>query len=246
MAVQTGQPAPYAPPQAVLSVVNRYRERGLPTPITLDVLMRAGVSESLAPRTLQALRVLDLIQEDGTPTATFEGLRRAPSAEFPARMQEFVRGAYPEVFSFVDPSTDTIDQIRDAFRPYEPFGQQARMLTLFMGLVEAAGMRPAEAANNGGETTQRRPARRVSRPPATRPRRSTNGGDQAGDGPPPPPRADPPPPPPNTQSDVPPAVAGLLATLPRSGATWNQAQQERFLAAFKAVIELLYPVDESG
>src|SRR5215218_5034170 len=141
MAVQTGKPGPYAPAPAVLSIVTRFRERGMPSPITLEVLSRAGVSESLAPRTLQALKILDLIDEDGTPTDTLEGLRSAPSAEFQARMQDFVRGAYPEVFRYVNPSVDDLEQIRDAFRPYKPHGQQFRMVSLFLGLLEAAGMR---------------------------------------------------------------------------------------------------------
>jgi hypothetical protein len=257
MAVQTGHPAPYAPTAAVMSVINRVRERGLPTPITLDVLTRTGVSDSLAPRTLQTLKILDLIDEDGNPTATLEGLRLAPGAELQARLQDFVRAAYPEVFAYIDPAVDTPEQIRDAFRPYEPHGQQVRMLSLFLGLVEAAGMRPP-AVNGGGEPVVRRPSmRRGAGFPPSRTRRvpqggNGGGGSQVAQGTPAPLPAPlaPAPVPLKPQgsadtTDAPPAVLGLLRTLPREGEKWSKGQQERFLAAFGAVIKLLYTVEEA-
>ncbi|MFL5386481.1 MAG: DUF5343 domain-containing protein [Longimicrobiaceae bacterium] len=253
MAVLTGSPAAYAPPQAVLSIINRYRERGLPNPITLEVLTRAGVTDSLAPRTLQTLRILDLIDGDGTPSETLEGLRSAPSTEFQARMQDFVRGAYPEVFTYVNPSVDDLEQIRDAFRPYKPHGQQARMVSLFVGLLEAAGLREP-AVNGAGEPVQRRPPLKRGAPlPGTRSRKASSGANggappaQGTPAPPPAPLATPvvPPMPQGSTdtADAPPAVLGLLRELPKDGKTWSPGQQQRFLAAFTAVIQLLYPAE---
>ena len=48
MPIRTGGPAPYAPPATVLHVLHALRDRGLTTPITSDVLLRAGVGDSLA------------------------------------------------------------------------------------------------------------------------------------------------------------------------------------------------------
>ena len=79
MAVTTASAAPYAPPSAVLEVITRYRNRGLSTPITAEVLARAGVSESLVPRTLQALQILDLVDDKGMPTDTLEGFEKRRS-----------------------------------------------------------------------------------------------------------------------------------------------------------------------
>jgi len=261
MAVLTGYPAPYAPARAVLSVVERFRERGLTTPFTLDVLTRAGVSESLAPRTLQSLKILDLIDDAGNPTPTLEGLRRAPSSEYQTRLQEFLRGAYPEVFGFVDPATDSEDRIRDAFRLYEPHGQQVRMVSLFMGLAEAAGFRAPAENGDGTERPAQQPRARTPRP-AGAPRRTRAGGASGANGrggapppsPPPPTmvNANPPSPPagggaPGGASDLPPALVGLMATLPKEGApNWSAQQKGRFVAAFTAVIDLLYPTTEEG
>ncbi|UPT61714.1 MAG: DUF5343 domain-containing protein [Hyphomonadaceae bacterium JAD_PAG50586_4] len=140
MAVTTTAPAPYAPPSAVLEVINRHRARGLPAPITQEVLGRAGISESLIPRTLQALQSLDLINENGMPSPTLEGLRLAPEHEFKARIAEWLNGAYADVLQFIDPATASDTDVRDAFRSYNPIGQQGRMVTLFQGLYAAAGI----------------------------------------------------------------------------------------------------------
>jgi len=244
----------------VLSVIDRYRERGLPAPISLDVLTRTGITDSLAPRTLQALKLLDLITEDGNPTATLETLRRAPSADFQARMQDFVRTAYAEVLSYVDPAKDSLEQMRDAFRPYVPHGQQVRMLSLFVGLVEAAGMREP-AVNGGGEPVSRRPpVRRGGRAvPARPPRKGVSNGGNGNGQVPQHESTTPPPNPPSPHVDppilqggradttvaLPAAIVELLKTsLPGGSVKWTQVQQDRFLTAFAAVIKLLYPVDE--
>ena len=46
--------------RAILDLIERYRERGLTSPINADVLARAGIPTSLIPRTVQALQTLDL------------------------------------------------------------------------------------------------------------------------------------------------------------------------------------------
>jgi hypothetical protein len=140
MPVTSESPAPYAPVSPVLEIVDRYRNRGLPTPISAEVLSRAGVSDSLISRTLQTLKVLDLIEEDGTPTSTFEDLRKAPEGEYQTRLQEWLNHAYADVLRFVDPATADETSLRDAFRSYKPVAQQPRMLTLFTGLYAAAGI----------------------------------------------------------------------------------------------------------
>src|ERR1700730_19221675 len=102
MPVTTDQAAPYSPGGTILEVLDRYRSRGLPTPITPDVLSRAGIAQTLIPRVLQSLQSLDLIDDKGAPTATFEGLRRAPENEYRKRLEEWLKGTYADVFSFVD------------------------------------------------------------------------------------------------------------------------------------------------
>lgn len=142
MPIQPDGQAPYAPPGRVISVIEGFRERGLQTPFTLDVLMRAGVTESLAPRTRRALKDLDLIDADGEPTAEFQQLRKASRAEYKDRLAAIIRAAYVNVFKFTDPATDPPEKVRDAFRHYQPVGQQPGMVVLFLGLCEYAGIAP--------------------------------------------------------------------------------------------------------
>lgn len=223
MPVTSARPAPYSPYTAILGIVDRYRNRGLQSPFTAEVLGRAGVSDSLVPRTLQALQVLDLINEDGTPTETLEGLRKAAEADYQNRLQEWLKGAYGEVFSFVDPATDGANAIRDAFRNYDPVGQQSRMVTLFMGLCEAAGL----IAKTQKETKTR--PRVPSAKPATPTRRRSTAQEKV-----------------NQPPHIPPALSGLLGSLPPEGNSWTQERRDKFLETFGTVLDFCFPIGEDN
>lgn len=226
MAVTQDKSAPYAPPSTVLEVVTRYRERGLPKPINAEVLARAGISETVIPRTLQTLQVLDLIDEDGTPTSTLEGIRLSTETDFQKCLKEWLNSVYADVIQFVDPEKDDEVKVRDAFRSYNPVGQQSRMVTLFLGLYAAAGVR--------GMSAPKAPSQRIPRPasaptkakyiPNNRPPRSTSTA--------------------TLPSGLPPALAGLLADLPQDGNGWTKAKRDRFVGAFQAMLDYSIPIVE--
>lgn len=139
MPLQPDGTAPYAPPATVIDIIHRFRDKGLASQFDQDVLQRAGVPESLSARTLQALKLLDLLEEDGTPTEGFERLKRVPSSEYRESLADIVRGVYAPVFQFASPD-EPIERINDAFRQFDPAGQRNRMVTLFLGLCEEAGI----------------------------------------------------------------------------------------------------------
>jgi hypothetical protein len=227
MPVTSDKPAPYAPAKTVLDIIDRFRERGLPLPIDVDTLGRAGVPTTLLPRVIQAIKTLDLITDDGKPTATFEAIRVAPEAEYKKRLEDWLKSTYADIFSFVDPAKDDEVRIRDAFRSYQPVGQQARMVTLFQGLCTAAGL------------MAEKPRAALSRPPSpgaaatARPRPTTK-------------RTVSDPPRHNPGSaftpTLPPSLAGLLASLPPEGQGWTADRRAKFLAAWEHVIDLCFPV----
>jgi hypothetical protein len=232
MAVTADKPAPYAPVKTILEIVERYRNRGLVFPVTAEVLARAGVPESLVSRTLQALVTLDLFNNEGNPTETIEGIRLAPEAEYQKRLQDWLKSTYSDVFQFVDPVTDDESRIRDAFRSYQPQGQQSRMVALFQGLCAAAGLASEKKT-------------RAPRTPAT-PSRQRNIVMQARGGvhhltaaglrvgvPP-------------ALSDLPPALAGLLQSLPSTSEGWTKDRRGKFLNAFGTVLDLCFPVVEEN
>ncbi|MCH8863298.1 MAG: DUF5343 domain-containing protein [Proteobacteria bacterium] len=219
MPVTADEPAPYAPPSIILSLIVRHRGHGLPFPVNSEVLGRAGVSESLIPRTLQALQALDLIDKDGKPTETFEGIRLAQKGEYKQRLGEWLYATYADVMSFVDPSKDDETKVRDAFRSYIPVGQQTRMVTLFLGLCAAAGLFPEKPA----QPRQSRPA-----PPTRAKRNAPKKLAKSG------------------SSDIPPPLAGLLASLPPEGQGWTQGQRDKFVNTFGAVLDFCIPIDGNG
>src|SRR5579885_3530171 len=116
--IESNGTAPYAPTGAVLDVIHAFRDRPVPTPIDAEVIEKIGVAETIAPRTLQALKLLDLVDPAGNPTTALTDLRKAGTEEYRHRLADVVRAAYAEVFTYRDPATDDVQKIEDAFRSY--------------------------------------------------------------------------------------------------------------------------------
>lgn len=159
--IQLDGTAPYAPTKTVVTVLERHRQVGLPT-ITVETLQRIGITGSLAPRTVQALKLLDLIDDSGKPTEQFEVLRKAPSDAVGTELAALLREVYRPVFEVVDATTATVPQIEDAFRQFTPPGQRSRMVTLFTGLMAYAGMIQTPAKQKPGPRPSTSPTRRVA------------------------------------------------------------------------------------
>jgi hypothetical protein len=225
MPIQEKGPAPYAPPKAVIEVVNAYRDKGLRTPFDLDVLTRAGIPESLAPRTLQALKLLDLVDGEGHPTPEFDKAVRAPQDEFKTLLGELIAGAYGDVFLYADPAKEGLARVRDAFRKYTPIGQQGRMVTLFLGLLEFCGLDIGAARADTKERPQRSRSSEGSARRASSPARASRTGD----------------------SGLPEPITSLLRdALPKKGEPWLPLKRDQFLKTFEALIDLYYPTTASG
>jgi hypothetical protein len=164
----------YASPATVRGVIGRFRDQGvLPQPLNRETILRIGVTESLAPRTIQTLKLLGLIDDQGNVTEQFERLRRAPTSEFKTELVSMLRSAYAPVFEAVEPAGATYEQIQDAFRTFKPEGQRARMVALFLGLLEyaeystdlpASGRGTGPGRTTGGSTRQRSTPKRDKAP----------------------------------------------------------------------------------
>src|SRR5688572_102880 len=92
--------APYAPPSGVIQVIEEYRNKGLSVPFTATILAKIGFKEEIGRRIIVALKALDLLDAEATPTDAFKGLKQAPSTEFEPRLAAVVKAAYAEVFKF--------------------------------------------------------------------------------------------------------------------------------------------------
>jgi hypothetical protein len=221
MAVTAGTSAPYAPPSAILELIQRHRNKGLPPVVDAAVLERSGISHSIIPRTLRSLATLGLIDAQGHPTSTLEGIRLAAEGDYRSRLVEWLNAAYADVLVFADPANSSENAIRDAFRRFKPAGQQARMVTLFLGLYAAAGI--SAGRENGSLprslAPQRKPRRAVAQP--------VPGGTYLGQRP---------------AGQLPEPIAGLLTKLPPEGQGWSREQRDQLLRAFGAVLDVCYPV----
>lgn len=135
--------APYASTGSITKVIEKHRQVGLQT-MSLQRLEQIGVTESLAPRTLQALVFLGFYDENGNVTPEFDALRHAEAHEFKPRLAALLREAYAPVLEVLDPATATALDVENAFRGYLPTGQLSRIVQLFMGLMIYAGLMPED------------------------------------------------------------------------------------------------------
>lgn len=228
MAVTPEKSGPYAPGATIIQVIKRYRDRGLPAPIDSEALARAGVvSDSLLPRVLQTLQTLDLITDNGTPTPAFEGIRKAPEAEYKARLTEWLNSAYADVLQFVDPSSATEIEVRDAFRNYNPIGQQPRMASLFLALYAEAGVRAVE------RSAQTRPSARTATPrkPATVRGLALKQADKKHGAA-------------RAPGSLPPMLLTLLNDLPEQGRKWTKEDRDKVVDMFVKILDYHYKVVE--
>src|SRR3954470_4437602 len=139
MAIVHEGSAPYAPAVQVIGAIAHYRNKGA-AQFSKELLMRLGAPGPYANRTLSALKLLDLVDEEEAPTPAFTEIQRANEVEYKPRLEQVLRTAYDEVFQVVDPATASAQAVMDAFRFYQPVAQRDKMVTLFLALCEEAGI----------------------------------------------------------------------------------------------------------
>ena len=245
MPLQSNGAAPYTTSTTAVAVIEAYRERGLGVPVTSDVLIRAGVPESLARRTLHSLKQLDLLGEDREPTEIFKTLRQARGQEeFTGQLQEWVKLVYGEVLQYTDPSKDAPDRVAEAFRTYEPSGQRRAMASLLIGLWRYAGFPMPEEGSllparrqpaARAASSPKRPAAAPSKASPSRSRVTPIGmSEQTSVGSTP-----------LSMGGLPEGLVGLLHQIPRNGGSWTTQRRDAFLAAFTAVLNFSVQVDDN-
>lgn len=249
MPITPSGPAPYAPPGTVIAVVEHNRRVGLPTPVTTEVIARITGTPGLAPRVLKALRLYDLVDDNGQLTRQFDELARAPSEDdLKKRFAEVLQAAYGDVFEYLpDPDTATPERLEGLFRGYQPRGQLASMVGLFRGLCQYSGIMdpiPVDTPKPRATAPANRAAARVPAPrrlTGTEYKSTRIGHNDL------PPRlrgtmpAD--------AGDLHPFFVTLLEQLPELGSPWPRRDREAWTTFAASGFNLLYrpgPDDDSG
>ena len=214
--------APYAPAASIVNLLKRFRDKGLADPVTPDVLLRAGVAETLLQRTLQTVQMLELIDEEGHHTEVLKKIRSVSEADYKATLAAWIKQVYAEVFKFADPAGEET-QVRDAFRTYNPHAQQERMVSLFMALCAEAGLAP-ESKKAEAKPRVRHASAAALTPRAKNPKHQAPTHEAMRHG------------------VLPPELAGLMARLPQNG--WTQSTRDKFMKTFESVLDYVIPIVE--
>ena len=172
---------PYAFTGNVLDVLRRPREASLPNVIDTAVMVRIGVSEGNAYRTIAALKFLGLIDEEGKQTETMQNLARASTDDYASVLGSIIRDAYSGIFQIVNPETANEVKIMGAFRGRKPKSQWKQMGNLFIGLCQEAGIIKGTPATRSTATDSKSNAETESRskPAKFTPTKFTFTGDAA-------------------------------------------------------------------
>jgi hypothetical protein len=207
-------PPPYVSFRTFMSTVDWLEQEGLPQKFD-DSIWKKRYSSAYGAQLMAAFRFLGLVGSDDSPTdllAQFVFSR----GQRGAILSNLLRTRYS--FVDVDLARATPAQLDEQFRTFGLEGDTLRKATTFFvhaAIAAELQLSPYLTRRTKGRTPLKRDERIEAAASSFAP---------------------------SASNGFHPALIGLLNEAQREGATWTKAQRDRWLAAWAAVIEMLYPV----
>lgn len=217
-------PPPYFAFKTLTNAIVKMEEHGPPNRIDRSFLKEmsgAGQTQFIA-----GLKSLKLIDEDGKPQPRLVEMVSDPDSR-PRLIGEVLRERYPEAVALGDTNATT-DELVEIFRGYGVQGDTARKaIAFYINAAKYAGdiplsphfKTPTVRTGTGSNRKRGRPKKDEQ---------STQQQQPSVLGP----------------TGLHPALAGLLADLPKRGQTWTRQEHDQFKAAFDALLPIAAPIVE--
>jgi hypothetical protein len=139
----------------MLILLGRIRKGWSPGLIDRGEMERAGITAGNAGRTLTTLQFLGLIDEDNNTTSTWKAIATSTTNDYPKVLEGVLKNAYSSIFELhPNPAEATDIDIANAFAKSEPLNQRTRMVALFRGLCQEAGLIAGEPLTRERKTTK--------------------------------------------------------------------------------------------
>ena len=225
MSEQTATPPPpYFAFKTLTNTIEKMEEHGPPPRI--DRTFLTGMSGAGQTQFLAGLRSLGLIDGDGVVQQMLIDLVNNPDNRR-ALIGQILRERYPEAVALGE-GNSTTGQLVEAFNGYGVQGDTARKAIAFYlqaaKYAEDIPLSPhfkTPSVKSSGGATRKRPKKQPQGESAPAAQTVINTGLPSG---------------------LHPALAGLLAMLPKQGDTWTQEEHDRFEAAFGPVLAIAAPI----
>ena len=131
--------APYVPAATLRSFLEHIRWITTPKRVDKKLLDDYGIPKPNKSALLSALKFLDLIENDGTPTSAFRHLQSSGD-EFRGNLEQVIRKAYADLFVRLDTLGGNRERIRNYFaNTYSP-ATAKKATILFIDLCKEAGL----------------------------------------------------------------------------------------------------------
>jgi Family of unknown function (DUF5343) len=216
-------PPPYFAFKTLTNTIEKMEEVGPPNRV--DRYFLTGMSGAGQTQFIAGLKSLGLIDDDGAVQPQFVEIVQKPD-ERASLISKVLRERYPEAVE-LGKTNATTGELLEIFDGYGVKGDTARKaIAFYLKAAEYAGDIPVSpgfrtpSVRTGGGTGKRR-KKAAENPAQTQEISAVDTGIPAG---------------------LHPALAGLLATIPKKGKTWTQAEHDLFTAAFEPVLAIAAPI----